>query len=206
MTAVLLWSAECLVLMRGDCRWPLFLTNWTNIVVTAYLICAAFMMLSIDETTTSAPPIVKVVWALQTVALPGSIVVVLMYWVLLAPTLDEDEIDLLDYLTHGFNGLAMLLDFFLSRQRFDSLHSVYYSLFGAAYVIFTLVLFLQAGCPSDANCDVDGQGNPYIYSVFDWRDPRSCVTIGLSALAGAFLLCQLFFAFSLCSGRNMGFM
>jgi len=201
MVGVLIWS---LSLTQNICRWPIFLTHWTLLIVVAYLVCAAVMMFIADPSEKIAPTIVRVVWVLQTLALPGSIVVVVLFWGLLAPTLES--IQVVDYFTHGYVAIAMLTDFVLSKQPYYSLHAVYYLLFGFSYIMFTLFLFVNAGCLSDANCDVDGNGNPYVYSVLDWRDPQAAATVTLGSLVAATIICQLLFLMSKGLGAEMGFM
>lgn len=202
MVGVLIWSLQCVV--EGKCRWFIYLTNQTLLIITAYLVCAAVMMFTADPTKGLAPTIVRVVWALQTIALPGSIVVALLFWVLLFPTLTT--IEPIAYFTHGYTAIAMLVDFLLTRQPFYSLHTVYYLLFGTYYMLFTLGLFIAAGCLSNPYCDVDGNGNPYVYTVFDWRNPQATVITGFMALIASTIICQVLFLVSKLRGDNMGWM
>jgi len=112
----------------------------------------------------------------------------------------------IDYMTHGYTAIVMMIDFLISKQPYYALHALYYILFGVYYTLFTLFLFVSAGCLSDAKCDVDGNGNPYVYAVFDWTDPQGAVTTGLMSLVVAATICQAFFRMSKRLGANMGFM
>eukprot|EP00929_Paragymnodinium_shiwhaense_P024364 TRINITY_DN15013_c0_g1_i3.p1 TRINITY_DN15013_c0_g1~~TRINITY_DN15013_c0_g1_i3.p1 ORF type:complete len:295 (-),score=32.54 TRINITY_DN15013_c0_g1_i3:103-987(-) len=196
------WSLECQ--WRGVCRWWQFLTNWTLTVNVAYLVCAALMMILTDPSTHKAPVIVKAVWALQAVALPGSLVVALLFWGLLAP--DMNYIEPVEYFVHGYNAIAMVFDFVLVRQPYYSLHTLYYVAFGTAYVMFTGAIFVAYGCLQDKNCDVNGQGDPFVYPVFNWQEPRGAVITGILAFAAAAIVGQACFAVSYFRGANMDFM
>jgi len=110
---------------------------------------------------TPTPWFVHVTWGLNSVMLPTSCIIMILYWGLVW---QGPDVYLISVFTHGGNFALMLLDFLFCQQPMYLSHVVYPMLFASVYVLFTLVYYFSGGTFED-------EQSPYIYAALDWRNP-----------------------------------
>jgi len=170
MLGVLLWSWVDMGVEDEFGYWWIFVTHWTLLVECTYLGFAVYT----TYRSLNTPPLADnneageggadkaapwwslASWVLQDVALPGSFVVFLLYWLLVF----EPPLKLLSCLTHGLNFLVMAVDVVLSCQPFYLLHGAYFAAYCAIYILFTLIFWGAEGRNQD--------NDKFIYSSIDW--------------------------------------
>ena len=121
----------------------------------------------------AGPWYVRATWLLQSIVVNGAFFVFVLFWLLVAP-FKKDPIGPLSYFTHGVNFALVVADVAASNTPFYFAHSLYYFAYAAAYLLFSL-LYYEAG-------GTDCKGNPYVYSVLDWRKPGAAATTSLGVL------------------------
>jgi len=107
-------------------------------------------------------------WVLQDLLIPGTCLVFLLYWILVAPVKPK-PLPTLTYFTHGVNFFLMMADVYVNNVPYFLLHGIYFSVFGVVYLLFTIIYWLSGG--------TDCHGKPYIYKALDWNKPQSAATI-----------------------------
>lgn len=158
-------------------RWFGFLSRWTLLLVTLYLTAVACCAVIPRNSLR------RVLWHTQSVALPASIAVVPLYWGQIFVPEYRDRVNPLSaYFVHGVNALVMVWDFALSERewRFSDAKAVL--VYGLINMAFMFAYFHLEGCPKAPSCDLDMEGHPYVYSVVDWRYPRSATLACLGAI------------------------
>jgi len=131
-----------------------------------------------DAPVTPAMPVaptpwfVHVTWGLNSIMLPTSAGITVLYWQLVWK---GPGVTAIGVLTHGGNFALMLLDFLFCQQPMYLSHMVYPMFFGTMYVAFTLIYYATGGTHEDGE-------SPYIYASMDWRQPEktsilSCLVI-----------------------------
>lgn len=170
--------------------WFVYLTHWMLVAVVVYLCQAAVMMVLPLRACGGAPVIVLSTWAVQSLALPGALVVVPLFWIGVAPTLKRPP-EAINYFCHRYNAVVMLIDFFLAQQSFHRLHGfAALLLVTLAYVVFSILYYYASGCQRHV-CDLDGTGHPYVYSVLNWDKPHVALVTAFLAVAVPVPLCVL---------------
>merc|ERR1712187_508376 len=114
------------------------------------------------------PKSVQIMWMLRAIILPASFLIFAMYWGLVF----DGTLHFVSVLTHGFNFVVMLLDAVVGRMPYLLLHGLYFFVFAAAYLVWSLIHY-AAGIG-------DGRGHLYIYSTLDWDNANE--TGSLSAV------------------------
>lgn len=84
---------------------------------------------------------------------------------------------MLDFLVHGMNSIAMLLELLVVLHPMYILHVIYSLLIGLIYLIFTLIYYAAGG--------TDKHGNSYIYKILNWDNPGATmiIVVGIIVLA-----------------------
>jgi hypothetical protein len=92
----------------------------------------------------------------------------------------EQKLTVLDFLVHGVNSIAMLVELFVVLHPMYFLH-VFYSLsVGLIYLIFTVIYYAAGG--------TDKYGNNYIYKILNWENPGATMIIVVGVIVLAVLL------------------
>ena len=159
-------------------KWLAFLSRWTLLLVVLYLFAAA---VATHRQWSEGSLGLRLLWAGHSVALPASLAVVPLYWgKLLVQSYDADRLHAVSFFVHGYNAVVMLTDFWLCNRRWHFADGLYVLGYGFLNMSFMFAYFhLNPDCPK---CDLDTEGNPYVYSVIDWRLPGSAVLNCLLAI------------------------
>ncbi|XP_033098631.1 protein rolling stone-like [Anneissia japonica] len=177
-----------------DWTYFIYLTNWTVILVTVYLVVASsnsakFLIrrhrCDVDDVISSGSSssventlsfVYKLQWVLYYMAASGSILVSLIYWGALY-SLGVDLALFTDLNVHAFTSLLMIVETFLSATPVRLLHMVYPLAYVIIYVVFTLVFWA-------VDCTV-------IYPIIDYNtDPGFAVLIVVGVLTGV-VICHV---------------
>lgn len=154
--------------------WPIYLTNWSLTVVTAYLCFAAATThqaqhgreggagRAADGSPPAVPWFVRATVLLHSIALPASILVATLFWTLVYKP-GVTKVYAVTYFVHGINAVVMCLDAFICSQPFHLLKATYFFLYCVTYSVFSLVYFWCGG-----QSVVNGKLVSYIYAALDW--------------------------------------
>ena len=185
MTAVLGWHCTHFCSRLPVASWAkymVFLSQWSLVLQVLYLIAVA----RATHAQPSAPPaLANALWFMQSIALPASIATIPLYWgQRVVPFYAGATIHASTYFVHGFNAVSMIVDFRLSRRAWRGLKADAPPViaFGLANMAFMRLYYSACGCPSGTACDLDTMGNPFVYSVVDWRRPRQATLVCLLAI------------------------
>ena len=160
--------------------WCIYLTHWTLLAVCAHLTLsvagtvAARRSLARSGDIPPRPWWLPVVWSAQAIALPGSLLVFVLFWCepAVACTTDDAKLNLcclgcralvypgyrpassvpINYFVHGANFGAMVVDAVLSNAPYFFLY-IWSSwlAFAIIYVLFTIVYFFAGGTDENGN-------------------------------------------------------
>lgn len=117
----------------------------------------------------------KVSWAFYIIASNNSLNVTVVYWTLLYSGFPVGEADIA---FHALNSVFMLTETCLSSIPVRLVHVVYAMLYGALYILFSVVYWLLGG--------TNGSGDKFIYPVLDYKGApyAAVVLIVLYGLVG----------------------
>ena len=121
-----------------------------------------------DEGEVALPWYVQAYWFLGNVTQVFAIIVTVVYFVALYPSLRKiyGDVSLEDLNLHGFNTAMLLVDIAVCARPVRLLHVLYPVLYGAAYAIFSVIYW-----------SLDPQNNVLYENVLDWNHVG--VTIGV---------------------------
>jgi hypothetical protein len=158
--------------------WWIYLTHWTLIVECMYFVsaaCTTWRAFTNKEETQSAEKHIFISWFLHDIAYPSTFSVMLLFWGLglSAPT------QALTIFTHGVNFLMMFVDVILSSQPYYIMHAVYFIIYSAIYLGWTLVFYAVKARNRD--------GDRYVYPSLDYKDDLCGALISI-AIAFLFLI------------------
>ena len=102
----------------------------------------------------------KMQWLLATVALEYAIFVSTVYWSLIHD--ESDGVSAVNIHVHAINGVISLCDIMFSGTVIRLFHVVYGLMFGAAYVVFTIIYYVSGGTTED--------GEKHIYTILDYEN------------------------------------
>jgi len=183
MDGVLAWSI--VTQTRPPAKWLIYLTHWTLLPVCLHLSLGAAgavtarHSLSRHAAAPQRPWWLRLHFFAQAVALPNSLIVVVLFWALLYPATPSVARDPLNYFVHGVNFLCMALDALLSSSPFPAAYLLpAWLCFDVAYVFFTLAYALLGG--------TNEYGQPWVYSVLFWRSQSGALSAGF--LCGVIVL------------------
>lgn len=149
-------------------RRTIYISNWILFIclvsafLGAILICCNFAFQYENNTQTyleNIPCLIKSYWLTTTIALDGSLITFIFFWILIYPL--ELHISLTSKMYHTLVPLFMLMDFWINSIPVRILHFYISFIFALVYILFTVVYEMAGG--------VNIEGRPYIYSVICWR-------------------------------------
>ena len=129
----------------------------------------------------------KLAWLLFLIGTESSVAVVILYWTLISGDVDSGEQDsAINIHFHLLNGIVALLELWITGLPIHLLHFIYPTLFAAVYSTFTGVYYAVNGTGSD--------GERYIYPALDYSSqPGVAAGIILGAVVGFSVIHVLFF-------------
>ncbi|XP_071944783.1 protein rolling stone-like [Antedon mediterranea] len=175
----------------------IYLTNWTFIVVTCYLLVASYnsgvyyyfvfrrrednsLLVPEPSEEIQLPFKYKLQWFLFYISVNFSIIVTVVYWAALYSA-DSDSL-FIDLNVHTLTSLVGVVETFLSATPVRLIHVAYPLCYGSIYLFFTVIYWAAGG--------TDSAGNPYIYPIIDYENnPVNAVFSILGCAAGVFV-CQ----------------
>ncbi|XP_002133333.2 protein rolling stone-like [Drosophila pseudoobscura] len=176
--------------------WFIYLTHWGfslclyvciygAVVATIYFIRPAYF----------APGSValKIYWLSHFATVTLSMLITLIYWAALYPSMPEVGADLNNLWEHAFNSIFMVLDCFILAFPAHIMHFIYPFAVIITFGIFSLIYHWCDGHDYD--------GNPFIYPILDWARPGLAIgTIcGCIVLVSFFCICVFgFYRLRLC--------
>mmetsp|Transcript_3465 Transcript_3465/g.6575 ORF Transcript_3465/g.6575 Transcript_3465/m.6575 type:complete len:241 (+) Transcript_3465:172-894(+) len=188
----MVWSMQNFVDSNGGGqfgKWFVYLTHWGVLLELTYLGFRAFTtwksQLETPEQGPEFPWFVKATWLLRNITLPATFTIFLLYWVMVFEP--SRGVKAISVVTHGANFLVMVVDAALVSSPFLLVHTLHFWLFGATYVLFTLVYYGAGG--------TNPSGGGYIYSALDWGgSPSRAAIVSIAILLVLIpLLCFLFY-------------
>lgn len=171
----------------------IYLTHWTALVFTIYLVVASvnviidrkyWMKYDNAERETIFPLVLscrhKLQWFLMIVYTNMSIIVTIVYWsVLYSP---DPSLLYYNLTAHTFPSILGVLDILLTPIPVRIIHVVYPVSFALTYMIFTLIYWAAGG--------TDPSGNSAIYTGFlDWDGP-GMTSLSMFLCAIGITVCQ----------------
>ncbi|XP_053612204.1 protein rolling stone-like isoform X2 [Plodia interpunctella] len=193
--AVLSWT----LVEGGNEYWPLFLTNWGLVLINAMLLSGILVsivaLFNPSYETSQLPWYVSMYWFFFNIAISTSFLITALYWILLYnPDPDpEDPLFWLDVATHGLNSCIALAEVVASRTPVRALHFYQPLSVGLWYAAFTAIYFAAGG--------TDGNGNPYIYPVLDWRFGWRTTALVACSCAGLLVIYAALWGVALCRDK-----
>jgi len=128
--------------------WPVWLTNWSFLLLTCHLLCASINVLlepcfkrqrSTHLLATSIPCPVKMSYFLFSVAAPAAIIVTVVYFAGVFPRRHRNYLNFEDVNCHVMNTVIIILEFTIAAFPVRLLHAVYVWCYALAYVIFSVI-------------------------------------------------------------------
>jgi len=179
----------------------IYLTKWSFILQTAYMVLAAFVsyrcwrMLSSEQGMAAGsselqrlPKYVQLMYWLWVITMPMAVVVCFAFWTLLDPIWDLDPKIVITYFAfveHFLNMVFYFVEFGLNRNPFHFKHAAVVYGYAIAYALWSLLHFvLRIGVPNGCTTYEDTRDCP-IYGVLDWHHPvkAACVALFLAVFA-----------------------
>ena len=125
----------------------------------------------------------KLTWLLASVLYVFGIVVTLVYFTALFPSIGVSDGFIHDLDMHAFNSLQIILDIFIVARPVRLLHIIYPLIYGVCYLVFSVIYWSQ-----------DKTNNVLYPDVLDWNQPgRTGIFMGLLAIVGIPLLQLILF-------------
>jgi len=159
--------------------WFIYLTHWGLMTETLYFFFALVTLLAAvcsedperKRMDNPKPWYMTVTFGLQSIMLPFSFLICLMFWVLEYKSSDypEGRPPMLTLATHGGNFLLMLLDFILGQQPMFFMKIWWPIAFAGSYGLFSFIYYKEGG--------VTETGNRNIYQSVDWSNPGGVATL-----------------------------
>lgn len=156
--------------------WFIYLTHWGLMTEVLYFFFALVTLLAAvwaqeperKRMENPKPWYMSFTFALQSIMLPFSFLIMVMYWMLVYDK-KQGKPEAISVATHGGNFLLMLLDFILGQQPMFFMKIWWPIAYGAAYATFSYVYYVNGGKTED--------GHKNIYEAIDWNDPRGVATM-----------------------------
>ncbi|XP_076447358.1 uncharacterized protein LOC143284532 [Babylonia areolata] len=125
---------------------------------------------------------VQFYWALGNVVQVVAVVVTVVYFVALYPSMRDQigDVNLYDINIHGINSVMILIDTAVGARPVRLLHALYPILFGATYVVFSVIFWA-----------VDPENNVLYKDVLDWNQPGISIGVVLGLAVIGIPLLQL---------------
>lgn len=179
------------ILLHDDLLpWPTWLTNWSYLLLTCHLLCAAVVVLLntcfehhhyvTPLMTSPIPCYMKLSWFLFSVATPAALIVSTVFFAGVFPRLHRDHLNVVDINMHVMNTVLVILEFTLSAFPVRLLHAVYVFLYGLVYVIFSVIYWAF------------DHSNVMYPGVLDWNAPATTAVVLVVLTFVGIPLLQLF--------------
>ncbi|CAH0405232.1 unnamed protein product [Chilo suppressalis] len=176
---ILIWS----LVDGGSPYWLIYLTNWGLLLIT--LMSLSGLLVSVvavhtkpDSDVGEVPWYIGIYWFIYNITVCLALMISALYWILLYDPEKQETRRMfwLDVATHGFNSCVAVAELLLSRTPLRFLH--FYQPFSVAvwYAAFTAIYYVAGG--------TDAKGEPYIYTVLDWRNGGQSTAIVFISLGG----------------------
>ena len=137
----------------------------------------------LDNQKKSTTWYMKLTWFLGNILYVFGIIVTLVYFTALFPSIGVTDGFIHDLNMHAFNSLQILIDIVIVARPVRLLHVIYPFLYGVCYLIFSVIYWSE-----------DKKNNVLYPGVLDWNEPRQTgIFMGLLAVLGIPLLQLIFF-------------
>ena len=193
MLGILAWSLYDSYSSNCISVWYVYLTNWSLIITAIYSITAVCSTIKLRSSNHKylynqerIPDVVKLCWGTQNLAFTSSTIVSICYWLFVWDRSSIPEVIM--FFTHGVNMFIILLDVFLSNQPVMIIHSIYSTLFGGLYFLWTYLHYKFDLSVCIDNHIVKGK----IYDVIDWSNPEFTTKLCFALLLVAIPLLNIF--------------
>ena len=153
-----------------DVKWLIFLTNWSMLLLGAYLWTAYAASRSLPPSLPPTPPsspshhrrrLYQAVWVLRNCTAIAALVVSLLFWTVLFPEIKKTS--WVDVHCHAVNSLIVLLDLTVTHVPYYFKHGWMGLSYLVAYLLFSIVYWLSGG--------TDPEGDHYIYPPLNYKHP-----------------------------------
>ncbi|VDI56778.1 Hypothetical predicted protein [Mytilus galloprovincialis] len=170
-------------------KWFIYVTNWAYFVLTFSTIidaiCVVYIAVKRDDILLGAcseiPWYLKVDWVFFNVSNSASILVTMLYWGLIYSSSSTQTAVNIE--THGLNMVYVLVNLFLTGIPVRFYHLFHPMVFGAAYVVFSIIYKILGG--------TNAQEKSYIYSSFDWSNTGYTTGLSLITVLVAIPICHI---------------
>mmetsp|Transcript_10900 Transcript_10900/g.32530 ORF Transcript_10900/g.32530 Transcript_10900/m.32530 type:complete len:286 (-) Transcript_10900:24-881(-) len=141
--------------------WLFFFTHWGLLLVAAYFVCAVLVTAAGAKPSPphAAPRSCKALWLLQSVTLPATFLVTVLYWSLVY----DGDMKPITPFSHGLNFALVFVDSVLANAPIYLAHGVFFVGYLVLFLFWSLVHY-YAGL-------TDCYGERRLYSVLDWSKP-----------------------------------
>ncbi|KAJ8301965.1 hypothetical protein KUTeg_020952 [Tegillarca granosa] len=172
-------------------KWFIYLTDWCYFMLTISTLIDAIVVIYVnikqpeivqglymymftcnrccfDFTTGESTRMtwyLKTDWVLLNVANCSAVSVALLYWGLVHNS--AEPMTAVNIETHALNAVYVILNLCVVRLPVRFYHLFHSVIYGAVYIVFSGIYYGAGG--------TNENGNPYIYSVIDWRKPGTAV-------------------------------
>jgi len=167
--------------------WPTWLTNWSYLLLTCHLLCAAVVVLlnvCLEHRHNNVTPPrmshMKLSWFLFSVATPAALIVSTVFFAAVFPRLHHDYLNVIDINLHVMNTVIVVLEFTLSAFPVRLLHAVYVFCYGLVYVTFSVIYWAF------------DHSNVMYPGVLDWNHPATTAVVLVVLTFVGIPLLQLF--------------
>lgn len=192
---ILAWSFAVgvigsLVQTYNEGRWFIYLTDWGfslcfycctygAVIATIYFIKPSYF----------APGslTLKIYWISHYTTVVLALLITLVFWAALYPSMPEIGGDLYNVWAHAVNSILMIFDCFMVAFPTRIMHFVYPFVAGIIYGIFSVIYFFAGG--------VDPWGNRFIYFILDWEKPGMAIITVCVCVVLVCFFCLLVFGF-----------
>lgn len=178
ISSILVWSTVYAINDHEYGYWWMKLTHLTLLLQTAYhyiMFYTGFKLRGINiaqqalptqnnQVAQAMPNYGRATQVLQSLSLPSSLLVTLLYWTLVHDPA-KGPAEVISYLTHGGGLVINSFTHAISNHPYVFKQGVYFLSYGLAYLGWT-------GIHHAANL-TDEDGNPYLYKSIDWNKPDS---------------------------------
>ncbi|XP_054768739.2 protein rolling stone-like [Lytechinus pictus] len=169
-------------------KFLIYLTDWTYILATLYLIVACFNTIATTSCYCIGGCIGKGVvrnqfqWLLLNISATVSMIVTVVYWTALRPFMNEKLPIYLDITIHLLPAIICLVDILLTTVIVRFVHVVYPFVYLFIYLLFAVIYWAAGG--------TDPAGNPFIYPIIDFGNYPGIAVASVFGVCLATLLAQ----------------
>ncbi|KAH8377953.1 hypothetical protein KR093_008100 [Drosophila rubida] len=127
----------------------------------------------------------KIYWASHFTTTVLALMITLVFWAALYPSMSDGPVGLYNLWAHAFNSICMVIDCFMVAFPTQLMHFIYPLVVGLIYGLFSLIYFWAGG--------TDYAGNRFIYFILDWEDPGLAIGSVCGCIVLALLFCVMVF-------------